>query len=191
MSSEPAIQPNSSPENSDISSKQQLLKENIIDKGFNGSSFIKHLELARLNGADLSKWTLTELEQEIEVFKKNEALSTRPLISLGDSKPIAVIGIKPKNGTLFNDSDEEDQTPQQAKPDAAASFDPKKSRLEAYIQTKGNPDSDEEDPSHKTDSTPENEIKRHRTTMGAGLVLDVEMQIADQALIRTVNCLKM
>jgi len=191
MSSEPAILPNSSHENSDIFSKQGLLKVNIIDKGFDGSAFIKHLEKARTNGADLSQWTIPELEQQIEEFKKIEALSTRPLISVGETKPMATMGLKPKNAALFNDSDDEDQNPQQEKPDASASFDPKKSRLEAYIQTKGNPDSDEEDPSIKVGSTPESEIKKHRTTMGDGLTLDVEMQIADQALTRIVNCVKM
>lgn len=177
MSADPSTDTQTA-ESTDITSRQTLLKENIIDKGFDGAAFIKHLEAARPQGADLHKWTEAELQAEIEVFKKQEALSTAPAPILNP------LGLKPKNAALFTDSDDEEQG---AKHQPPAAFDPKKSRLEAYIKDKGDADSDEESPIKA-----EPESRRHKTTLGeSGLALDIEMQIADQALTKTITCVKL
>lgn len=178
MSADPSVETQAA-DNVEISSRQTLLKENIIDKGFDGSAFIKHLEAAKPQGADLQKWTEKELLVEIEAFQKLEGISTAA------PAPVSTpIGLKPKNAALFADSDDEEQG---AKNQPPPSFDPKKSRLEAYIKDKGDADSDEESPLKTSPET-----RRHKTTLGeSGLALDIEMQIADQALTKTIPCVKL
>jgi hypothetical protein len=55
-------------DNNDIEEKQIYLRENILEKGFNGEEFMDFLtKLKGENGTNLSNWTL----DEIKMVKKN------------------------------------------------------------------------------------------------------------------------
>ena len=45
-----------------IQQKQQFLRKNIIDKGYDQTHFINFLTLHRENGTEVQNWTIVELE---------------------------------------------------------------------------------------------------------------------------------
>lgn len=57
---------------SDIEQKQNLLKEEIIDKNYDQEQFIQFCLVKKENGDDLTQWSLTELHDIIDEFKKNQ-----------------------------------------------------------------------------------------------------------------------
>ena len=57
---------------SDIEQKQNLLKEEIIDKNYDQEQFIQFCLVKKENGDDLTQWSLTELHDIIGEFKKNQ-----------------------------------------------------------------------------------------------------------------------
>ena len=49
--------------------KQNYLKDNIIEAGFDGDDFAVFIESERENGMDIENWTLEELETINELFR--------------------------------------------------------------------------------------------------------------------------
>lgn len=55
---------------SSIKEKQDLLKKEILDKNFDQNNFITYCTEKKENGDDLNNWTIEELRQAVEDFKK-------------------------------------------------------------------------------------------------------------------------
>lgn len=63
---------------SDIEQKQNLLKEEIIDKNYDQEKFIQFCLVKKENGDDLTQWSLAELHEIIDEFKKNQEEHPEP-----------------------------------------------------------------------------------------------------------------
>ena len=57
----------------DIEQKQNLLKEEILDKQYDQEKFIQFCVSKKSGGDDLSQWTYSELQEIIEEFKKAQS----------------------------------------------------------------------------------------------------------------------
>jgi hypothetical protein len=56
--------------------KQEFLRKQIIDKGFDSSKFIKFLEENKEKQSELDKWTMDDLKAAIKKFKAKEEDNT-------------------------------------------------------------------------------------------------------------------
>lgn len=52
--------------------KQNYLRTEIIEGGFDASTFIEHLNTLKPNGDDVDEWTLEELIDAVSLFKQNQ-----------------------------------------------------------------------------------------------------------------------
>jgi hypothetical protein len=59
-------------ENDDFGKKQTLLQEEIIDKNYDKTAFINFCMSKKDNGDDLNSWTLEELTEVVNEFKKTQ-----------------------------------------------------------------------------------------------------------------------
>ena len=59
----------------DIETKQDYLRSQILDKGYNAEKFSEYLtEIAGDKGLDLENWTLEELSQVVYTFQSNNEI---------------------------------------------------------------------------------------------------------------------
>ncbi len=61
---------------SDIDSKKDLLKKEILDNNYDQNKFIEFCVSKKENGDDLSQWTLEELQEIIKEFISSQEIST-------------------------------------------------------------------------------------------------------------------
>jgi len=61
---------------SDIDSKKDLLKKEILDNNYDQNKFIEFCISKKENGDDLSQWTLEELQEIIKEFISSQEIST-------------------------------------------------------------------------------------------------------------------
>jgi hypothetical protein len=59
-------------EEEDRRAKQTYLRTEIIEAGFDASSFVEHLNSLKPNGDDVDEWTLEELIDAVTLFKQNQ-----------------------------------------------------------------------------------------------------------------------
>ena len=59
-------------EQSEIEEKQQYLKSEILDQGYDADKFSEYICTIKENGTDLNNWTLEELQNIVISFKKQE-----------------------------------------------------------------------------------------------------------------------
>jgi len=60
------------PDQTDRKNKQNYLRENIIEKGFDGEEFCEFLEKFKVSGADIDNWTFNDLETMVDIFKREK-----------------------------------------------------------------------------------------------------------------------
>ena len=59
-------------EQSEIEEKQQYLKSEILDQGYDADKFSEYICTIKENGTDLNNWTLEELQNIVLSFKNQE-----------------------------------------------------------------------------------------------------------------------
>lgn len=59
------------PVQTETKNKQNYLKEEVLEKGYDGEAFAEFLDSQRPDGASIENWTLAELELMVELFKRS------------------------------------------------------------------------------------------------------------------------
>jgi len=183
----------STPHEASLKDKQDFLKRRVLDKGLDGSAFIKQLEQEKKDGAKLENWTLEELTKKVDEYEKKNAKVTAPDLSpipiatpVSHSAGASKGPVTPSNPKLFAEDDDMEELTDKKRV----------SKLDEYMKDKKQTQPESSDEERDKGELPldmkmaSGRDKRAESSMTTNLMSDVDMQLAENAIHKVIKCKK-